>query len=117
MRLRDVQAELADVLAAGEAIERFIGTMDFDEYVGDEVIVAAVERKFEIVGEALARALRADPALERRLPEAIEVIGFRNVLAHGYDIVSDEAVYDSVKAELPGLLAKVRHLLGDPETS
>ena len=70
-----------------------------------------MERQFEIVGEALSRALRADSSLAATVPEAGDVIGFRNVLAHGYDAVSDRLAWSIAREKLPALLRSVRTLL------
>jgi uncharacterized protein with HEPN domain len=115
MRRRDARAALTDALSAGTAIERHLGSTTLEQYRGDEILAGAVERRFEILGEALGRALRADPGLEARLPDVPDVIGFRNMLAHGYDVVSDETVYKNATEDLPVLLAKLRRLLDEEE--
>lgn len=72
---------------------------------------AAVERKFEIVGEALTRTLEADPSLAARLPEAREAVGLRNAIAHGYDEIVDRVVLHTAHVGLPVLLEHVRAIL------
>lgn len=76
------------------------------------MLTSAVERQFEIIGDALSRALRGDATIAARIPEAHEVIGLRNILAHGYDVTEDEIVYDAATSELPALLNKLRELSG-----
>jgi len=111
MRPRDPWTALQDALAAGQAIERFLIGRTLDQYVADEMLRSAVERQFEILGEALGRALRADLTLSGSLPDASAVIGFRNVLAHGYDAVADETVYDLAHEDLPVLIQRLGALL------
>ena len=111
MRPRDPRIALADALAAGETIERFLDGKTFEDYVADRLLSSGVERQFEIVGEALSRALRADSSLAATAPEAGDVIGFRNVLAHGYEAVSDRLVWSIAQEKLPALLRSVRTLL------
>lgn len=111
MRPRDPRVSLADALAAGEAVEAFLGGKTFQDYVAGRMLSSAVERQFEIIGEALSRAVRADASLAGRLPEAAGVIGFRNVLAHGYDTVSDALVWSIAREQLPPLLTRLRVLL------
>jgi uncharacterized protein with HEPN domain len=41
---------------------------------------SAVERHFEIIGEALSRPSRLDPSLAERLRHVPHVVGFRNRL-------------------------------------
>ena len=69
------------------------------------------ERKLEIVGEALNRLSREDPELAARIPDIARVIGFRNVLAHGYEMVDEEVVWDAITSDLPALAAKAEALL------
>jgi uncharacterized protein with HEPN domain len=107
MRPRDPRVALADVLAAGARIESFLDGRSFQDYRSDPLLSSAVERQFEIAGEALVRALRADETLAERLPESRDVIGFRNVLAHGYDTVSAPLVWSIAHDNLPGLLVAV----------
>jgi len=113
MRPRDPRVALADALAAGAAVERFLRGKTLDEYAGDELLSSGVERQFEIIGEALSRAIKADASLEARIPEVAGVIGFRNVLAHGYDAVSDTLVWSIARDRLPELLVRLRVLLDE----
>lgn len=89
---RDPRALLADVLDAARSIERFRQGIDLDGFRADELVRAGVERKVEIVGEALNRLSHEHPDLAERIPDLARIVGFRNVLAHGYDVVDDEVV-------------------------
>ena len=51
----DPRVLLVDIDRAGADIVRFTGCMDGDAYAEDALTQAAVERKFEIIGEALNR--------------------------------------------------------------
>jgi uncharacterized protein with HEPN domain len=74
---------------------------------GDLLSRSAVERQLEILGEALARALRADPDLAAGLPAVRGAIDFRNVIAHAYDALSPAAAWDLARYELPVLARQV----------
>lgn len=50
---RDPRAFLWDALSAAEAIQTFVQGRDARQYVVDALLHSAVERKFEIIGEAL----------------------------------------------------------------
>ena len=54
----DPRILLADADRAAADIVRFTGGMNREAYVGDARMQAAVERKFEIIGEALNRLHR-----------------------------------------------------------
>ena len=71
---------------------------------------SAVERKFEIIGEALYRIRRLDGCFLSKITDADKIIGFRNVIIHGYDIIDSKIIWDAVKFNLPTLKAEVRSL-------
>ena len=114
---RDPRALLADVLDAARSIERFRQGIDLDGFRTDELVRSEVERKLEIVGEALNRLSREDPELAARIPDIARIVGFRNVLAHGYEIVDDEVVWDAITTDLPALAACVEVLLAELDAS
>lgn len=58
MSQRERNLFLWDILEAGSEILRFTEGKDFDAYQQDSMLRAAVERKFEIIGEALSQAIR-----------------------------------------------------------
>jgi hypothetical protein len=58
---REAKAYLWDIADAAESIRSFTDGKDLNAYLNDEMLRAAVERKFGIVGEALAQLLRYFP--------------------------------------------------------
>ncbi len=109
---RDARAYLWDVLSAADAIHRFVAGVDASTYSEAEVIHSAVERKFEIIGEALGQLLKLDPAMADQVPNVREIIAFRNLLIHGYAAVEHARVLRIVEESLPGLRSAVAELLG-----
>ena len=109
----DPRVLLADVERAGTDIERFIEDMDRGSYIGDSRTQAAVERKFEIIGEALNRLHQTHPEIADRVPRLREVVGFRNLLIHGYANVIPERVWDYAENDLPGLRKAVQKLIAE----
>ena len=107
----DSRAYLHDVITAAENIRNFVQARSFEEYRDDIVIRSAVERQFEIVGEALARISRCDPELAARIPNLRDIVDFRNIIAHGYDVVDDEIVWDIIENHLPALIRNCRAIL------
>jgi len=91
-------------------ISAFIGDLNFQEYKENILVKRAVEREFEIIGEVLRRVRDEMPSLLEKIPNARQIIGFRNVIAHGYDVVSDETIYRVVKFDLPDLLCTLKKL-------
>ena len=71
---------LWDLQRAVERIVRFIAGRTFDDYLVDEMLSAAVERQFEIIGEALVCLRRIAPDVAAMVPDSAQIVGFRNVL-------------------------------------
>ena len=72
---------------------------------------AAVERQFEVIGEATAQLARRDEALVARIGEYRRIIAIRNTLIHGYANVDVRLVWDVVETKLPILRRDVEELL------
>jgi uncharacterized protein with HEPN domain len=102
---------LCDVLDSARAIQKFTDGMDFEAFQDNDQVQAAVERKFEIVGEALTRMSRIDADTLEKITDYRRIIGFRNVIAHGYDSVDHEIVWEAVRDYMPTLVREVQELL------
>ena len=92
-------------------MKAFVAGRDFDEYVADDLLRSGVERKFEIMGEALNRIKRDDPELLERIRDYRDIISFRNILVHGYDAIDDRIVWGVIEGSLDNLLEDVGRLL------
>jgi uncharacterized protein with HEPN domain len=110
---RDPRAYLWDVQQAANAIEQFVAGLDAAGYAQSALVRAAVERQFEIIGEALNRLSKISPDLARRVPELREIVGFRNVLIHGYATIDHARVWQIAETSLPGLRKAVSALLSE----
>jgi len=85
----------------------------FDDYLTDEMLSAATERQFEIIGEAFAGLRRRAPEVAAMIPDISQIIGFRNVLVHAYDTVDAGEVWSTIQNDLPPLRIAVVNLLRD----
>ena len=111
----EVKKHLEDIRLAAEKILRFSKGIDRAAFLKNELLQSGVERQFEIIGEAVNRLTRTDPSIAEQLPDRRRVVSFRNILAHGYDIVDPNVVWDVVEDGLPNLLSVVRRLLAIQE--
>lgn len=102
---------LHDLLAAGAAIAEFNEGGTELQYRANEMLRAATERKFEIIGEALARLHGLDAETFALIGEARAIVGFRNRIIHGYDSVDDGIVWDVMQTKLPVLMSEVGRLI------
>ncbi len=111
MRSRDVRIPLFDIVRAADAIASFVEGRTLEHYETDLLLRSAVERQFEIVGEAMSRAQRLAPELAERFDDARGVVDFRNVIAHSYDHLSNRAVWDIALENLPRLREAAARML------
>ena len=80
----DARKLLWDAVRAAERVARFVHAKTFDEYQADELLRSAVERQLQVIGEALGTPNRIDPITAAEIPDLRRIVGFRNVLVHGY---------------------------------
>ena len=102
---------LEDAANACQLILQFTENMTEAEYVADIKTQSAVERQFEIIGEALNRIKHIDAELLSGVDNWREIIGFRNVIAHGYDVIENEIVWNSIEKDIPALLNQLIQLI------
>jgi uncharacterized protein with HEPN domain len=110
---RNVQAYLYDIVTACRHIMSFTSEMTLAAYSSDIRTKAACERMFEIIGESLRRMQTDFPDVFAQIPDAVEMIAFRNIIAHGYDLIDDELVWSSITSEVPPLTHLCEQLLHD----
>jgi uncharacterized protein with HEPN domain len=102
---------LYDVQKACGLLAQFTAGRNLTEYRADALLRSAVERQFEIIGEAMGQMLRLDPGLVDTITHAPRIIAFRNILIHGYAAITPEVVWDVVERDLPRLCKEVAALL------
>lgn len=111
--LRDPRTYLWDAVQAADHVMDFTHSQTFDDYTADLLLRSGVERQLEIVGEALSQMSHVDAELAARIPHLGNVVGFRNVLVHGYAEVDDDIVWQVVHEDLPGLRSLPQTLLDE----
>ncbi len=108
---RDGRAYLWNMREAADLVCVFMGRATLESYLGDVLLRSAIERQLQNLGESLVQLAKADPTLATRIPEHREVIGFRNVLVHGYTQLNNTRVWEAVNEKLPALRAAIDALL------
>lgn len=109
----DPRKYLWDALQATERLRRFGQGKSFDDYRSNELLKSAVERQFEVVGEALNQLSKVDPVLAGQIPELARIVAFRNILIHGYAMVDDAIVWQVLTDKRPVLERTLRALLAE----
>lgn len=107
------RAHLWDMLDAAQAIAEFVRGKTYNEYLSNRMMRGAVERHIEIIGEAARRVSEETRQAQPDIPWHA-IIGQRNVLAHQYDEILDEAIWAVATRRIPELIEQIHKLL--PET-
>jgi uncharacterized protein with HEPN domain len=110
----EVRKLVEDMQKACGLIVRFTAGKSLTDYSQDDMLRSAVERQFEIVGEALSQASKLDPGLTIAISDTRSIIDFRNILAHGYSVVKHDTVWGIVQGNLPVLIKEIDQLLNQP---
>ena len=106
---------LYDIQKAAGLLDEFVTGKTFGDYQRDAMLRAAVEREFEIIGEAMTQLARVDKAVAARISEYQRIIAFRNVLIHEYADVDDRLVWGVIETNLSTLVRETDALLADGE--
>jgi uncharacterized protein with HEPN domain len=93
MSSHEVNKLLFDARKACNRISKFISGQSLEQFLTDELLQSAVERQFEIIGEALNQALAVDSTLSNNVTNLNWIISFRHRLIHGYAHISPEIVW------------------------
>lgn len=107
----DAPALLDDVRQSARLILDFVTGQSRDDYSKDALLHSAVERQFIVIGEALSRLEKLDASLAGQISNYRQIIGFRNVLVHGYEAIDDQIVWQVIDVDLPVLKQQVENLL------
>ena len=110
---RDPSLLLWDARQSAAALLRFTAGRSFEGYAADELLRSAVERQFEILGEALNRLRRVDPATAARVTGLRGAIALRNLLSHGYETVDDSTVWTILQQDVPVMVAELGEIAGE----
>jgi uncharacterized protein with HEPN domain len=108
----DIRKHLYDVEVSINSIFEYLGEKrDFAEYQKNKLLRRAIEREIEIIGEAINRALKEDPALQ--IENSRRIVDTRNWVIHGYDKVDDVIIWGIVVNHLPKLQQEIKIYLQD----
>lgn len=103
-------------LSAIEIVQRLVRDIgyDFRRYDQDELYRSAIERQFEILGDAMYRVDKMDGTLRYELTPIGDAIGMRNMIAYNYNSVDNEVVWATIIENLDPLQKAIREALLKP---
>ena len=108
-----IRAYIWDAIDAGKDVMSFVSGGTFADYSSSKLLQAAVERKLEIIGEALKRIRDESPATAELLEPNKAAIALRNLIAHEYDSVDQSILWIIANRDVPALIAQLESYLVD----
>lgn len=112
MSKRDWRLFLNDIIEAIEKIEKYTKDFSFEDFVKNDLVIDAVVRNLEIIGEA-AKSIPEEIRLRYSDIPWSRIVGFRNIAIHGYFAVDLEIVWTVAKDRLQELKPQIKRMLGD----
>ena len=103
---------LSDARVAAANAKEHLGSKSLDQYANNRLIVAAVEREMEIVGEALNELRRIDPETAASVPDIHKAVALRNIITHAYRDIDYVTIWETVTNNVPALIDNLDKLLG-----
>ncbi|MEM7017163.1 MAG: HepT-like ribonuclease domain-containing protein [Pseudomonadota bacterium] len=110
MSKRDDSVSVQDMLVHAQEAVELVGDDRFEVLDQDRVRQLALTRLMEIIGEAAKRVSSNTRQAHPEIPWA-QIIGMRNRLVHGYDVIDFDLLWDTVKSDLPPLIELLDELL------
>lgn len=102
---------MLDIIEFGSELKVFAEGRDTERDEVERMRYLAIERLIELKGEALKQALKAEPALAQEIPNLKSVRGMRNRLAHDYEAIKSDIVWDAAEIHVPILVRAVTEIL------
>ena len=103
-------AHLADMLAFVRELRALADGLSVEDFAANRILCLATEKLFINLGEAAYRlgdeCAKASPGIPWR-----QIIGLRNILAHGYEQVAHEVLFNTVIHDLPLVESTLRQLV------
>jgi uncharacterized protein with HEPN domain len=104
----DPKKLIEDIRISIREINDFCEGKSYDDFDSAPLLQRAIEREMEIIGEVLNRLIRInEEKLEEIIPEYRSIVGLRNIIAHGYDVVEPMIVWDVVVNHIPLLSEQI----------
>lgn len=108
----EIKKLLLDIKEAIQSIDDHLeGRRSFAEYTANKTKRRAVEREFEIVGEAISKILKIDSSIH--ISYARLIVDLRNKVIHAYDSIDDTIMWKIIIKDLPLLQQEVILLLAE----
>lgn len=110
------RVRIRHMIDAAETVGQFVSGRIRADLDTDRMLLFAVVRAIEIIGEAAGKLSSELQDQARDIPWAA-IVSMRNRLIHGYFDIDTEIVWKTVTAEIPALLPRLRALIGSGKSN
>ena len=110
---RDPRKFLTDMLDRALFLSRFLADKTLEDLESDRILRSATEREFMVLGEAMSQKHHIAPEIAEQIDRWDDIIGFRHILVHGYDVLEMPVVWDVIKSDLPPLITQLVSMLSE----
>lgn len=107
---KDNLVYVEDILNSCNLIAEYTDGVEFDEMIENQMLIDAVIRNIEVIGEA---ANKLDEEFKTRNPTfpIRSAVTMRNKLIHDYNEIDYQVVWDTVRVDIPELKQLCEELL------
>ncbi len=112
----EIKKYLHDIKTSISAINEYLGIeRNFFNFENNRMLKKAIEREFEIIGEAINRMLKINKDIN--ISSSRKIVDLRNYLSHGYDTVDYSTLWGIISKHLPKLENEINELLNNDDNS
>jgi uncharacterized protein with HEPN domain len=107
---RNWQQRVEDIISAIMEIREFTGSVKFDEFASNPILMKAVLYNFIIIGEAVRHIPQEIQDLRPDIPWRV-MGGMRNIVAHEYFQLDTQRIWETSTNDVPTLIEPLMTLL------
>ncbi len=106
---KDDTIYLRHILDAISRIEKYTQNIEYENFINNPLLQDGLIRQIEIIGEA-TKMLSDEVKLKHSDIPWKDIVGMRNKLLHDYFGVDIDAVWETVKKDIPVLKNKLKNI-------
>ncbi len=107
------KASLLDIVNAAKRVLKFAEGLDKSTLATNDEKQSAILYQVIVIGEATKRLSSEFRTQHPEIPWK-DIAGMRDILAHQYDRLNINTLWDVIKNDIPELLALVQPIISDP---